>query len=434
MKPSINSSLCEDKFFCRLLLVSAVELALICIYSLAVHLTANDTVSYFEAFDTLLTGQPDYLRTPVYPFIIGSLRFVFGETGGLIALYLLQSVLFLWSVKWMKELTYALVSNHRIARWAVAIYAVYPGPLTLCGIALTEAFALSGIVAVLLLTWRAFTRRSVRDVVWSAVLVAVLILLRPALIYLPVALLVFWIISWALGKADIRTRLVGIIGMLGVAGLLICYCGMMFNYYGFRSPSFVGCTNNYFTLREAGLVNPADMPTPDMRAMADSLVAVNGEVPEYTAIWDELFAIMEVSRPAEFMQYCVDAIRNHPAAVAKYIVQKRMADVASSDCVYGGSVCPPVRALTKIISVNSGAALLMLIILMVMLAVNDVRHKHFSMFMWFLCGLMIVAYASVTVGAMGEWPRLLIPNYPVLLILGASFLQRVTNLASCRQE
>lgn len=428
MKPN-SSSDSSERFYRRLRLLSGVELAVICVWSLLTGADTFDSPTYFTAWETLLTGVPDHLRTPVYPVIVGALRAIAGSFGGLVCLYFLQSALFILSIGWMRELLEGLVNNRKIVRWATAVYAVYPGPLTLCGIVLTESLALTGTVGLLLLLFRAYTRRDWRPAAWSALVLVALVFLRPALLYLPVALLLFWIIVICLRKTDLRVGLVGLLAPVVSLGLLAAYCSAMKANYGIAGPSSVSGTNNYFTVRSAGLLPDADIPDPDIRATVDSLLGANGPSPSREVIWAEILALSDVATPAEMIALTSEALKANPGVTLRFIVMSRLPSVCGSNCVYGGSVCPPVRALTKTVSVNSGAAILMLLILMIVMLRKDLRQKHFSLFLWFLCGLFIVAYATVTVGAQNEWPRLLIPNYPVLLILASSLLTRAVDAA-----
>ena len=215
-------------------------------------------------------------------------------------------------------------------------------------------------------------------------------------------------------------------------GVLALYCMAMSAAYGVFGPSTVSGTNNYFTVRSAGIMNPEELPRPELRAIADSLLKANGEAPDLPAMWDEVAVLSRVASPVEMGQYTSLAIKAHPVEVAKFMLTQRLADVCAADCIYGGSVCPPLRALTKPFSVNNGAAFLMMLLLMITMARADLRSRRFSTFMWFLCGLLTVTYATVTIGAQNEWPRLLLPGYPVLLILAASLMSRATAAASDR--
>ncbi|MCM1309953.1 MAG: glycosyltransferase family 39 protein [Bacteroides sp.] len=428
MKPNSNSF--SRRFYNKLYLIASLELLVFAVWSLLTKAYPSDSETYFTAFQTIIGGKPDHLRTPLYPLIAGGLRALFGTVGGLLALYIAQSALFVASIRWFGELVAALVPDRRAGRVVTAIYALYPGPLSLCSVALTEAFALAATVGLLLLLYRAFSRNSVRYAAWTALLMTAMIMLRPALLYIPLALGLFWIVVAAMRKVSARTWLTGLASVAVTLGALTLYNASMKTTYGISGPSSVSGANNYFTVRHAGILYPEEIERQDLRAAVDSMIRVHGSA-DLTSetVWSEVAVISSMTEPRELNELTSSALKAHAVQAAKYLAVKRMCDVADADCVYGGCgpICPPLRAFTRLLSPNNGAAFLMLLVLMILLAGQDLRRHSFSTFTWFLCGLFIVIYATITIGAQNEYPRLLIPNYPVLLILAArlfSILQR----------
>ncbi len=111
-------------------------------------------------------------------------------------------------------------------------------------------------------------------------------------------------------------------------------------------------------------------------------------------------------------------MKARPVATARYILTDRLARAVSDDAVYGGSLFPPVRALTKLIGVNIGAALaLMLVFITIML-----RSRKFTPYKWLISLLFAATVATSIIGAQNEWQRLILPAYPALLLMGAATL------------
>lgn len=416
MKPSSSNDFSRG-LYGRLYLIAALELLLICLWSLATKACPNDSESYFSAFQVIVGGSPDHLRTPLYPLVAGGLRALLGVTGGCVVLYLIQSAVFIASIRWFGTLCSALVPDSSVGRIVLIIYALYPGPLTLCGVVLTDAFALSASVGLLLLLYRALALSSWRYAAWTALLMSAMLMLRPAFLYVPLAAGLFWIVVAALHRTRPAVWLTGLASATMALGVLAFYCVAMKATYGITGPSSVSGANNYFTVRYAGILHPQELEREDLQPVADSLLRRHGAEPALELVWSEVSTLSALTHPCELSEITTAAIKAHPKEVAKYIASKRAADVADADCVYGGSVCPPVRAVTRMLSPNNGAAFLMLLILMILLARHDMRMRRFSTFIWFMCGLFIVVYATVLIGAQNEYPRLLLPNYPVLLVL-----------------
>ncbi len=416
MKPNSSNNY-SPALYSKLYRIAALELLLICIWSIVTKAYPADAETYFSAFNTIINGSPDHLRTPLYPLVAGSLRALLGTVGGSVALYLLQSAVFIASIRWFGDLTSALLPGSRAGRIVLIIYALYPGPLTLCGMALTDSFALSASVGLLLLLYRAFSLNSWRYAAWTALLMSAMIMLRPAFLYIPLAAGLFWIVVAAMRKTAPKTWLTGLASVAVTLGVLGIYSASMKATYGISGPSSVSGANNYFTVRYAGVLYPDELEREDLRSVADSLLRRHGAQPTLEMVWNEVGTLSALTEPRELPEITTSAMKAHPKETVKYILSKRTCDVADADCIYGGSLCPPVRAVTRMLSPNNGAAFLMLLVVMILLARHDVKRRSFSTFTWFLCGLFIVIYATLLVGAQNEYPRLLIPNYPVLLLL-----------------
>lgn len=405
----------------QLYCLSAIELLLLGILQFVAGDPPSDSVTYFAAWDKIIHGQPDSLRTPVYPLLVGGMRALFGTIGGLIAVITLQSALFVCSIGWMRSLLSRLVDNQRIVFCMTCVYALYPGPLTLCGVVLTEALALAGMTGLLLLSLRAYETGSQRDITMAGVTMLGMVLLRPALIYLPPCFALLWIVILCINRAARRIAVLGLAGCAISIVAIAAYSAEMHRLYGFNGPSSVSAINNYFTARGAGVLVSNEINAPELRAAIDSVATLNPD-PDIDSMWDEISAVTAVGGINMLAEQVTSSIQAHPVEVAKYILTERFKALCESDCVYGGNVLPAIRALTKPVSPNTGTAILMLLIGASILLRHDRRAQRFSLFQWFLCGLFITAYTTVLVGAPGEWPRLLIPNYPVLLsIIAFSF-------------
>ena len=59
-------------------------------------LMAPDSYSYISAIDTLLNGEPDVLRTPVYPLLLGMMRMIFPVSFVNIAVIFQYAVFFVY--------------------------------------------------------------------------------------------------------------------------------------------------------------------------------------------------------------------------------------------------------------------------------------------------------------------------------------------------
>lgn len=397
--------------------LSAVELLILALLQAAIGEVPSDSITYFSAWDSICGGQIDNLRTPVYPIFIGILHFPW-----LIAL--VQSVLFLCSIRWMRDLLSELGASRSVTFYIVAFYALFPGVLSLCSLVLTETLALVGMVALLLLSLRAFRRNRWQLAAWAALLMLAMVFLRPALIYLPVCFLLLWLVIFCVRRHLRKVAIMGVAGCVVCFGALALYSAQMKRVHDVAGTSSVSAINNYFAARGAAVLIPSEIQNPRIAALVDSLIATN-PTPTVDEMWLELPALVAVGGPRLLGKEVSAAIASHPADVGKYILMERFRQFNYADCFYGGNTIKPLRAVTQPFCINNGAANFLVLISMVLLLCADLRHRRFSIFPWFLCGTFIVACVVVLAGAPGEWPRLLVPDIPVLLSIAAIAFTRM---------
>lgn len=382
-----------------------------------------DTKGYLIAYDTLKSGRLDVCRTPVYPLVIGAARDLLGETGGEITVCALQATLFLLSTAWFGKLARAMVSNPKVALAVTAIYSLSPGPMSLCFFQLTEVFAFSGVVLLLLLTAKGYRADDLWAALWSMPLMLALFLLRPALIYLPVAFAMFWI-AVALKRGCRRAVwLAGLSGCLLTAVCYQVYSSEVERLCGFKGMSVVAIVNTHFTVREAGLMRPREISNPRVKACAEYLLAREQDArkagSEGMSGFTEVCIMMQVSSEGEVAAFQHEALSGHPRETLEYFAAKRLPAVCESDAIYGsGSILLlPVRIVTRYVSPNIGMTYLLFLIFVVMLLRRDMRRRELSAFSWLLAVLFVGCNAVVIIGAPAEWPRLLLPDLPVLLLI-----------------
>lgn len=410
--------------------ISIIEMAIFLLLSPVLSDGASDTITYFEAWDTLLTGHLHDLRTPLYPLFIGSLRAISGSTVCYYAACIIQCAVFVLSIGWFRRLASETIGNSTIVFWATAIYAIYPGPLTLNCTLITESFALSGITGMLWLICKAYKNNSTKAAIGAGAVMLCLVLLRPAFIYLPCVLGVFWLIA-AFNKTRRRAGMVSIACCAATIACLGIYCAAMNKEHGISTPSSVSATNNYFTARNAGLIS-SEYAHGRLAEVIDSIISERPVPSDNSDIWQENRSIVDNSTPAEFSAYVSATIKAHPKEAIKYIVTKRIPEAVSDDAVYGGSILPPVRAITKLIGVNIGGAFALMLLFMVIYLRKDVRARRLSYMPWLMAAIFGASLFTAVVGAQGEWQRLMLPAYPTLLIMASLTLRHAIDVAGRR--
>ncbi|MBD5282636.1 MAG: hypothetical protein HDR81_06095 [Bacteroides sp.] len=412
----------RDKYS-LLYLISAAEMIIFLLLMPLMGREPSDTVTYFSAFDTLCSGRLDSFRTPLYPLFIGSLRAVLGSAPGRICAVMIQIFVFLCSISWFRKLAESFLSNHTVAFWLTAIYALYPGPLTLNSCLLTESFAFSGMTALLWLTYKAYARADIKAA-WGAVgVLLLLIFLRPAFIFLPIVVGFFWLIA-VFCKQSRHTALISIAGAAISIVALGLYSLEIKRLYNVMAPSTVSSCNNYFTIRGANLVTPSpSTPNPRLKASIDSILSVRLMPGTIDETWTEIQSLRRAASLTDVADYVSQTMASAPKECMKFILTERLAQALRDDATYGGYVLPPVRALTKLFAPNIGAAMALLLIFCIIASRRDLRKHKFSFLNWLMASLALAIISTSIIGAQNEWQRLILPAYPILLlILGSVFI------------
>lgn len=416
MKPTATPSR-FDIWYRRMLYFVLFEMAVVMVGVLMSGITSNDTIGYFQAFDNLTRGEVHPTRTPVYPLIIGPARALAGELGGKAIVFLLQAAVFYLSIGWFRKLALELTDNRKIAFLLIAVYALAPGPIAMCFLLLTDSLALSGMTLALLLTLKALNNNR-KAAAGLLVLLPAMLMLRPIFLYLVIAFAILWI-GVALTRRNHR-----VIWLTGLASCLLCViCFWLHSLKieqatGYRGITTVAVVNNYFTVKDAGLIRRDEITDPAILEALDQIdarkakAAISGE---HFDGFTESSIIIHTATAGVAAEYFSEALRAHPAQTMRYMLLVRLPAVCRSEAIFGGG--DSVELPTGYLGPNVGSTYLIFIIFLMVLIRRDIRHRQISAFGWFLAALFIGSNAVVILGAPANWSRLLMPDIPVLLLI-----------------
>lgn len=419
--------------FRALYVLAALELLVYLVWSMYTGLGVHghpDIKSYYKAYDMLISGQLDMHRTPFYPLLIGSLQVAVGDLWSKVIIYIIQIILFLFSIKWVGSVIGRITTNQKIAYWFTAIYALYPGILSYCVSITTESLAVSLISATLYCTCGAYFDRSRRKAAISGILCIVLVMHRPSLIVVPVALSIFW------GALLLfKRRIFKVTALYGLASLFLSFSGVgiyAFAYkqtYHITSISSISTINHYVSLRIAGLID-ADIMEPSLiKTDVDSIVRVFGKSPGYLP-WAETGHFENIYGPAEFHRFVVAQIKASPKEILKYLFRWRLTNMMDDKCISAGFTLPPIADVIAMMAPNNYTAITIFLIGFLILLRNDISRRKISYFKWLLMMWFIANYLEIWIGAPDDFSRLLAQNYVLLLSVTSWVFDRLFISAS----
>ena len=350
-----------------------------------------DTWSYAAAWDVVSRGIPDIFRTPVYPCIIGMARWLFGERLSWLAVCAVQIAVLLPSTVCFCRLAERLSGGGRPAFVVSILYAACSALWTNC--LLTESLAISGTVILLWFTVSLYDRLSVVSAAGAAVTTALLVFLRPAMIYILPMLVVWWAVA-GIAERKGRQAAAGIAGTVAVILMVLLYMMSYSRHYGVFSLSSVSDINRLAAAKIYAVESPAVIADESLR---EDLV-------------NDADTVILCRRLKEYY-------KSHPESVAKGVFVNWY---RSSRFRLRDNYMPfASNTLSEIFSLRMSDLYLFMVLCTLLVVCSAVRERRIPI-LTTLCVMWCVSHLFVIiVGAQAGYSRLSVPAMPVLLLLTA---------------
>lgn len=208
-----------------------------------------DTVSFIIALEKYKWLEPwswiDSFRTPIYPIFYGFCS-LFRFMPSYISVILFQWVIFSISVCYLNRISRLIISSVSVRKLILFIYVLYPGFYECNNLILSESTCMCIIIFLLYTLFMLMARRANKYAFWSGLWLSVLLLLKPAMIFLSVILFVGWLLYMFKDK---KTALKGLISTIAGSLIIIAYMGGFYYKYGWFASSTVSDFNVEHNLR-----------------------------------------------------------------------------------------------------------------------------------------------------------------------------------------
>lgn len=380
-----------------------------------------DSPSYVSAADHLLNGEPDLLRTPVYPLLIALIRATVGPIYAWKVLLLIQFLSFTASGLLLGRIAVKLTGSEKIAFWTTAAYLLFPGHIVVCVNIMTESFSISGVV---LLIWF-LLRHQPGQPTWSDSILAgltliFLIYLRPIFLYLIPVLLVYFILLFLRFGRRYRISFVAGCTMLILSMVsLSAYKRSMTRTYGIHSITMVSIVNNFSTAKEAIGMHPELAPTAELQAAIAEVEALHNQ-----GACDDAVALMPYyfANPVGFEDYTNRLLRFAPKEVLKHVLFKRTPEVINSKVFIAYTRFP--FNLVEMFNPTMHVYFVLIIWFIILWIRQIQRSRKVPAVSALLLMITLGITATSIIGAMGDWPRLNMPGIPAFLLLVGQLLTR----------
>lgn len=204
----------------------------------------GDTSSYTYEYD------PGF-RTPFYPMFANMIRIFTGSEEGvwLTTMAIVQKVIMFASIFLFWALICKITNNKYARFFATLIYGATPAIFSWAACILTEAFSIVEIIALMYFTVKYLREHKKVDAFLSGIMILVLIMTRPAAVYLLIVYAVFWGLQLFVairGKVS-RKRFFAV--RAGIVGFVVAVCGV-FGYCLYQKVAY-----DRFSLSSVSYVN-----------------------------------------------------------------------------------------------------------------------------------------------------------------------------------
>ncbi len=361
-----------------------------------------DSVTYIDAWDNSIScGLIDECRTPIYPIFLGLVKAIAGESSYTLAI-IFQHVVFLVSVIYFNKIADWIIQSHKMVLWLTLLYAILPATSSWANFILTESFAISGVVFLFYNLLKYHRKPS-----WSCVFgvtfwLLLLIFLRPAFLYLLPAIFIAWILFF---KDNSFKSFLGFLGILFVA---LSVCGYSYSYkekYGIFAITSVSVVNQAFIAFNDGLMKPEYTDNDEFKSFINE--NKDRDPSGFVFTFHKDFSLDIISRAIRESQkdqpliWIKNAIgRSYHASQMPWLV-----------CYLESAIIADMVGL-KIICIY----LFLLLFGFFLIKESLVKRKIYK-----ISTLLLIAIfgniVTVIIGAQGEWGRLLIPSFPLILLL-----------------
>ena len=398
----------------------------------------GDTLSYLSDLykDNIFLGKVNLFRTPVYPYFCKFFELFSSKNNLYINIVLGQKVLFFIGII-LFYLTIKKIFNKKIPSFIITMfYAINPYLFLWNTVLLTEAITIFQITFLLYLTISFIKDPKKSSAIGIGMLLLLLVMTRPANIYLIALYLIFWILKYILEKKSKAITYIktGFISIIVTIIVILLYCNQMRIQYGNFGLTSVSNTNSTLTLIYSGLYTYSDRK--DFVKDIDKFYIPNDAfVP-----WDALDYLSTRYRVKEFDEFISSTKKNAGINYYLYLVRKTLSCGADSlGVIYSvpkdGSNIYQFNILAyDFFPVSFSLVYYFLIGAFVYLLFYLVKKKEIE---WITAALFSIIAGNIFVSLVGapfEWQRLSVISIPAIIILIPYLVSEVFIMTNEKQK
>lgn len=402
-----------------------ITIAVLTLYNLTPSIGGFDVPYYYLAGEHLWNGELDCLRTPVYPFLLKVFDVCLGHKGGIAGIIILQSIVYLISVSSLKSITTQVIENRKIDYAVMLLYVLCVAP-GWCNELLTESLSISGCVIIADLIIRYIKKPTFGISLAIALLTVLLVFLRPSFIFLFAILPFVWVVLWFRKKQRLLQT-------ASLALTLMCIsCYFVYNKayqkeYGVFTSSISFVCNDIYNLKRSGVWNIEKVSNPQTKQLFDQIENSINYEPTYREIDNN-----HKSLPA-IVEGCNEMKAGNEKTLREYQIK---ITAASFDKRFSAAVNThtPLSAFLFASSLFWALPLSLfysiVVVSLLALTVYFIQRRSFPLIATVIILFTAAQCVGIVLYASEAHERLLLPVYPMFLVLLGLTLEKLLKFAN----
>lgn len=407
-----------------ILLVSGVVRAIY--YSVLLTTRAVDTATYINYPANILKGETDGLRTPVYPYFIKLVK-LFGEQNLMDHVVVAQIIISFLAIILFYNVVKICFKQSGVVFSATLLYGVLLPVINFDKMVLTESLSISCSLLVIYVGVK-YLQRPGSGKAWALTLFAfVCIMLRPSFVYLLPLIVVFWISRLLFFRKDWKMCLSGLTASVVVILLIMGYSHLNKKNHNFNGISVVSNNNEMAVIVIANIYQYGNDPeiTAAIKANLDLQQKNTGKPSK----GENVMLKFEPDRIHHFIMSC---IKNQPVAFALAIGGK-LIDLQTLNIFTNYAdhkLCFLAFRMNNIeymlFCVTFNILYIFIVVTLVMIITGWLKKKQIPWFGLLLWLLIFAQVAVAIIAGYSEYPRLILPAMPALIILLFSYIDKIS--------
>lgn len=399
---------------------------------------SGDTLSYLSDMykDNIFLGKVNLFRTPVYPYFCKFFELFSSGKALYTNIALGQKILFFVGII-LFYLTTKKLFNKKIPCFIITLfYAINPYLFLWNTMLLTEAITIFEITLLLYLTISFIKVPKKSSAIGIGIQLLLLVMTRPANIYLVAPYLIFWILKYILEKKSKTFNVIktGLISTIVAIVVILLYCNQMRIQHGNFGLTSVSNTNSTLTIIYSGLYTYSDRK--DFVKDIDKFYIPNDAfVP-----WDALADLSTHYDVKDFNEFLSSAKKNAGINYYLYILRKTLSCGADSlGVIYsipknGANLYQFTVLAYDFFPISFSLAYYFIIAAFIYLLVYLIKKREIE---WITAALFSIIAGNIFVSIVGapfEWQRLCVISIPALIILVPYLIMEVFKMSTEKQK